>query len=223
MSESGVSLEGESPLAEFDIIIIQADDKIFRTTKGTLVKESPFFASRLSNPWHSVDRKLTLDLDPVIFKHVLHYLRHGVFPFFYDQIRGFDYRLYSLVLAQADYLLIERLSSWIREQRYLLAVTKERSTNTIVDRVDSLNGSDPPNTEYHYQFLNGKKRVYVCPRGINIHIKASDCGRQCNNARSDNASDYHIKDELRVVVIKTKTIFNFEVCLEGQTDPTLNS
>lgn len=214
---SGVSLRSDSPLvAESEEIILQLDGTIFRTTKGTLVEESPFFASRISDRWHSADDKLRLDLDPVIFTHILRYLRHGALPLFYNQIGGFDYGLYSMVLAQADYLLIERLSSWIREKRYLLAVTEERSTKTYVGQVDDLQGSDPANTKYQYHFLSGKKRVYTCPRGIHIHYKASDCGRQCNNARTDNAADYHDVDELLIFEIKTKTTFNPQVCFEGQ-------
>ncbi|MCJ1344381.1 hypothetical protein MMC31_002584 [Peltigera leucophlebia] len=220
MSESGlsgVSLGSGSPLVESDLIILQVDDKTFHTTKGTLVDESDFFASQISDRWHcGADSTLTLDLDPAIFTHVLRYLRHGVLPVFYDQIRGFDYGLYSLVLAQADYLLIERLSSWIRERRYLLTVTNERSTKTYIDQVDDLSGSDPANTKYEYQFLPGKKRVYMCPRGIPVHVRASDCGRQCNNARSEDTSDYRDEDQLRIFEIKTKTVFNGQVCLEGQ-------
>lgn len=221
MSESGasgVSLGSDSPLVESDTVILQVDDKIFRTNKETLVEESAFFASRLFGPSHSVGRKLTLDMDPVIFTHVLRYLRHGVLPFFYDQIRGFDHNLYSLVLAQADSLRIERLSSWIRDRRYLSTVKKERSAKMYSDLVDNMIGSDSADTECEYRFFQSKKRVYCCPRGIPVHNAPSDCGKQCNNARGD-APWYHDRDELRIVEIKTKTVFNRQVCLEGQFDP----
>lgn len=221
MSESGasgVSLGSDSPLVESDTVILQVDDKIFRTNKETLVEESAFFASRLSGPSHSVDRKLTLDMDPVIFTHVLRYLRHGVLPFFYDQIRGFDHNLYSLVLAQADSLRIERLSSWIRDRRYLSTVKKERSTKTYSDLVGGMTESDSADTECEYRVFQSKKRVYCCPRGIPVHNAPSDCGKQCNNARGD-APWFHDRDELRIVEIKTKTVFNRQVCLEGQFDP----
>lgn len=221
MSESGVSLGRDAPLAQSDTVTLQVDDKIFRTTRKTLVEESAFFASRLSDRWLSVDHALALDMDPSVFTHVLRYLRHGVLPLFYDQIRGFDHGLYSMVLAQADYLLIDRLSSWIREKRYLLTVRKERSAKMYLDEVDEMSGSDPADTECEYQLFWGKKQVYGCPRGIPVHKKASDCGRQCNNARSDGDSCYHEEDELRIFEIKTKTVFNRQVCLEGQSDSAL--
>lgn len=225
MSESGasgVSLGSDSPPVESDTVILQVDDKIFRTTKETLVEESAVFASRLFGPSYLVDRKLTLDMDPVVFTHVLRYLRHGVLPFFYDQIRGFDHNLYSLVLAQADSLRIERLSSWIRDRRYLSTVKKERSAKMYSDLMDDMIGSDSADTECEYRFFQGKKRVYDCPRGIPVHNVPSDCGKQCNNARGD-APWYHDKDEVRLVEIKTKTVFDLQVCLEGHSDPTLNS
>lgn len=224
MSESeisGISLGSDHPPVESDEIVLQVDDKIFRTTKGTLMEESAYFSSRLANRRVAVDRKLTLDMDPTVFTHVLRYLRHGVLPCFYDKTHGFDYNLYSLVLAQAEYLLIERLSSWIRDKRYEKAVTKERSAKTYLDEVGDINGSDTADTECEYRFVWGKKEVYVCPRGITVHCRPSDCGRQCNNARGD-IPVYHEEDELRIFEIKTKTVFNRQICLENLSGSTHN-
>lgn len=222
MSESGVSLESNSPPVESNKVILNLDGKTFVTSKATLVEESAFLASRLSHRWPSVDRELTLDMDPAVFIHVLRYLRHGVLPIFYDQVHGFDHGLYCLVLAQADYLLIEQLSSWIREKRYLLAVRKERSAKTYVDDIKDIHGSDSANTQYQYQFVWGKKRVYICPRGIFIHKTASDCGRQCNNARGEDPL-YGDRDELQIIEVKTKTVFDSHVDPQGRSDTTLNS
>lgn len=213
MSESelsGASVRSLSPPVESDEVILKVDEKIFITTKATLVEESAYFASRLSHRWPSADREVTLDVDPAVFIHVLRYLRHGVLPIFFDQIRGFDHGLYSLVLAQADYLLIERLSSWIREKRYLLAVRKERSAKTYLDEVEDIKGCESANTECQYQIIWGKRQVYSCPRGISVHDKPSHCGRQCNNARGD-APLYREEDELRIIEFKTKTVFDSHV------------
>lgn len=207
MSESVRSI---SPPVESDRVILNLDGNTFITTKRTLVEESAYFASMLSNRWPSVVREVTLDMDPAVFIHILRYLRHSVFPIFYDQIRGFDHGLYCLVLALADYLLIERLSSWIREKRYLLAVRKERSARIYLDDVKDINGSDLANTECQYQLTWGKKQVYSCPRGISIHQSPSYCGRQCNNARGD-APLYHDEDELRIIEFKTKTVYDNHV------------
>lgn len=160
-------------------------------------------------------------MDPAVFTHVLLYLRHGVLPIFYDQVHGFDHRLDCLVLAQADYLLIERLSSWIREKRYLLAVRKERSALTYVDDVEHIKGSDSAEPEYQYQLVWGKKRTSFCPRGIFIHKTPSDCGRQCNNARGEDPL-YRDRDELQIFELKTKTVFDSHVDPQGRPITALN-
>lgn len=226
MSESilsGVLVQSDFPPVESDEVILSLDgNTTFITTKRTLVEESTYFASRLSQRWPSVDRKLSLDMDPAVFTHILRYLRHGVLPVFYDQIRGFDHGLYCLVLAQADYLLIERLSSWIREKRYLLAVRKERSAKIFLDGVKDINGSDSANVNCQYQIVWGKKKVYSCPRGIFVHESPFQCGRQCNNARGD-APLYHDVDRLQIIEFKTKTVFDSHVGVYGRSDTTLNS
>lgn len=221
MSKSGlskVSIRSISPPVESEEVILNLDGNRFITTKATLVHESIYFASRLSHRWPSVDMEIRLDMDPAVFIHVLRYLRHSVLPIFYDQIRGFDHGLYSLVLAQADYLLIERLSLWIREKRYLLAVRKERSAKMYVDDVEITNGSDSANTDYQYRLVWGKKRVYFCPRGIAIHNKPSDCGRQCNNARGDDDPMYRDEDELQIIELRTRTVFDSHVGPQGRSD-----
>lgn len=216
------SVRSNSPPVESDKVTLNLDGNTFITTKRTLVEESAYFASRLSNRWPSVDREVSLDMDPAVFIHVLRYLRHSVLPIFYDQIHGFDHGLYSLVLAQADYLLIERLSSWIREKRYLLAVRQERSARIYLGDVKDIHGSDFANTKCHYQHTWGKKQVYSCPRGISIHDSPERCGKQCNNARGD-APLYHEEDELRIIEFKTKTVYDSHVDPESQSHNTLSS
>lgn len=223
MSESVQS--NSPPPVEFDKVILNVDGETFITTKRTLVEGSGYFAARFSSRWPSdaVDGEVFLDMDPVVFGHVLRYLRHGVLPIFYDQIQGFNQGFYSLVLAQADYLLIERLSSWIREKRYLLAVRKERSARIILDDVkDIINGSDSANTDCRYQVTWGRKQVYTCPRGIIAHDVPSRCGRSCNSARGD-APLYHEEDECRIVEFKTKTVYESHVEAGGRSDTTLSS
>lgn len=210
-------VRSNSPPVESDKVILRLDEVTFITSRQTLVEESAYFESRFSDCWPSVDREMSLDMDPAVFIHVLRYLRHNVLPVLYDQIRGFDHGLYSLVLAQADYLLIARLSSWIREKRYLLAVRKERSAKIYLDDVKDINGSDSANTECQYQITWGKKLVYSCPRGIPVHNGPASCGRQCNNARGD-APLYREKDELKIFEFKTKTVYDSHIDREGRSD-----
>jgi hypothetical protein len=77
-------------------ITLQVGERRFTTTRETLVAESSFFASLLSGRWDNAqeDGSYFIDADPDLFKHVLHYLRRGILPIFYDMIKGHDRSLY---------------------------------------------------------------------------------------------------------------------------------
>jgi hypothetical protein len=38
------------------------------------------------------------------------------FPLFYDQVKGFDYNLYNMLQAEAEYFLVDALYEWIKAQ-----------------------------------------------------------------------------------------------------------
>lgn len=90
-------------------ITLRWDEKLFYTTKNTLVQESGYFSALLSGRWKDATRDgvLQVDADADIFKHTLRFLRSNVFPVFYDGKKGFDYQLYSLLLQQAEYFMID--------------------------------------------------------------------------------------------------------------------
>ena len=187
-----------------------------------MLKKAPFSASRLSRCWPSVDSEVALDMEPAVFTHVLPYLGHGVLPNFYDQVHGFNHGLYCLVLAQADYLLIERLSI-IMDPGETLSSPRKKGTlcHDVCRRCWRYQRLRLDDTEYQYQLVWGKKRTYFCPRGIFIHITPSDCGRQCNNARGEDPL-YRDRDELQIFELKTKTVFDSHVSPQGRPITALN-
>src|SRR5437763_426520 len=92
-------------------IILQVGERRFVTTRGTLTQESGFFSSMLSGLWDNAeaDGSYFIDSDPLLFEHILRYLRRGVHPIFYDNLRGHDHALYQALLEEARYFQIGEL------------------------------------------------------------------------------------------------------------------
>lgn len=111
------------------LIILRLDEKLFYTTKDTLVQESGYFSALFSGRWMDSTRDgvLVLDADADVFKHTMRFFRTGMLPVFYDGSKGFDHQLYSLLLEQAEFFVIDRLRVWILEKRYVQAVKIVRS------------------------------------------------------------------------------------------------
>ena len=63
-------------------------------------------------------------LDTVAFGLVLEYLHYyAAYPFFWSKEAGFDHALYHRVEQAAGYLELFDLRDWIRNQKYLSAIT----------------------------------------------------------------------------------------------------
>lgn len=77
-------------------IRLQVGERHFTTTRDTLTAESRYFASLLSGRWDNAleDGSYFIDADPMLFDHILRYLRRGIFPLFVDMAKGHDYHLY---------------------------------------------------------------------------------------------------------------------------------
>ncbi|KAI9773729.1 MAG: hypothetical protein M1839_002027 [Geoglossum umbratile] len=99
-------------------VIIQVGDRRFTTTERTMIEESPFFESLLSERWDSAqaDGSYFIDADPGLFEHILRYLRRAVLPVFYDKLKGHDHALYLALLEEAKYFQIARLAKWLEEK-----------------------------------------------------------------------------------------------------------
>ncbi|KAI9842362.1 MAG: hypothetical protein M1837_007282 [Sclerophora amabilis] len=198
-------------------ITIQAGERRFITTTNTLTQESGFFNSLLSGRWSSAqaDGSYFIDVDASVFEHVLRYLRHGVLPVFYDKSKGHDYPLYVAVLEQAKYFQIARLETWIKDKTYLQAV-KIAYSAIGAENLSSYDDTTATDVELDYHFTWTTKQAYVCPRGIVVHRgNPSYCGNACWKSRADEDDPYEEETVLKKVVIKKRTIFDHEMCVEG--------
>lgn len=225
-------IDGNSLLSKSDRIILRLDDKLFYTTKDTLSRESGYFSALFSGRWldSSADGVLTLDADADVFKHIMCFFRSGVLPVFYDGLKGFDHQLYSLLLEQAEFFLIDRLRDWILEKRYVQAVKFVRSvklseSNRWVD-VDSGtddrvphkfgNREDTADTKVEHFVYSTNRKFRACqetPCDRGALPGDSYCGEICNKLPQDG-HDYVERDVVNLVEIYTKTVFDYQICKE---------
>ena len=200
-----------------DIITLQVGERRFTTRKETLKGGSGFFSALLSGRWDNVqpDGSYFIDADGDLFKHILEYLRRGVPPIFYDRSKGHDHALYLRLLAEARYFQIDSLREWLEKKQYLEVLKIEHQTREVESSylMDQQYGSDI-DVEYYPSW--GTKKVYVCPRGIEVHRGLpGSCGRACMNAR-DGEDVYDEEPVLRTLIVKKRTILDSKKCLEAQ-------
>ncbi|KAI1426512.1 hypothetical protein F5Y12DRAFT_712960 [Xylaria sp. FL1777] len=196
-------------------IKLQVGERQFVTTRATLVGESAYFEALLSGRWNlSGEDGYFIDSDPTLFTEILRYLRSGNFPLYFDPGSGtYDYAKYAALLGEAQYFGIQKLENWIRKQSYLDAVKIHYSVNIIED-AESENLTVGADQRVDFSYLSRTKSVYQCPRGIYVHQgQPQKCGRQCENARGEAKPEYEDTQVLTAVVVKTKQVFNPEVCL----------
>lgn len=231
MSDSSL-IDGNSLLPKSDRIILRVDEKLFYTTKDTLAQESGYFSALFSGRWpdSSVNGVLTIDMDGDVFKHIMCFFRSGVLPVFYDETKGFDHHLYSLLLQQAHFFDIDRLRDWILEKRYVQAVkivrsikqsestrwmdsdrgTSERGHHKFSDREDT---ADTKVEHFVYstnrKFRSCEEEEY-CERWTE---GPSYCTEICRQLPQDG-HDYVERDVVNLVEIRTKTVFDHQICRE---------
>ncbi|KAL1841480.1 hypothetical protein VTJ49DRAFT_7035 [Mycothermus thermophilus] len=192
---------------------LRVGDRIFTTMKSSLTGESDFFAALLSGRWNNTleDGSYFIDADPNMFEHILNYLRRGVFPLFYDEAKGFDYARYVSLLAEARYFQIRRLENWINNKGFLDAVQVVHTSQVYDDTPPA--DVTPANTTITHNVTWVKKKVYICPRGIEVHRgQPEKCGRRCNNARN-GVDDYVEEVHPRFVVANKVVLFQPSKCM----------
>jgi phytoene desaturase (3,4-didehydrolycopene-forming) len=114
-------------------ITLQVGERRFVTARETLVSESTFFASLLSERWDNAlpDGSYFIDADPALFEHILRYLRRRVLPIFYKVNKGHDQELYLALLEEARSFQIARLHNWLENRQYLRALSIECSLEEV--------------------------------------------------------------------------------------------
>ncbi|KAK0666812.1 hypothetical protein QBC41DRAFT_325150 [Cercophora samala] len=149
----------------------------FTTTINVLTAKSLLFKLLLQGNWKSslqADNSIFVDSDPEIFRHVLQYLRRGVFPLVYDQKKGHNYKLYADILAEAKHFGIPKLECWLTDQLYLRCITSSTVWSSAYknDRIEngfqitSVWGSDVTSTQLVRQDVNTVKKV-ICNHQAN--------------------------------------------------------
>lgn len=197
-------------------MVLQVGEQRFLTSRDTLSR-SDHLNAIASGRWDSnkqADGSYFIDVDPEIFKHILRFLRHGVYPLCYDKAKGHNYATYAAIQKLADYLVIPKLVKWLNQGQYIKAVTTETIAH-IVEGVDKLDGTKDSSTEtsYHPTWRTVKK--YVCPRGIALHYgNAWRCGRDCRRAQGDADDEYEDCPVLSTLVLTEKTVFDNNICME---------
>ena len=198
-------------------ITLRVGERVFTTTRNTLMEESGFFASLLSERWDNgrEDSSYFVDADGSLFEHILRYLRRGVLPVFYDKSKGHDHALYLALLEEARYFQIMRLIDWLEKRHYYQALKIERTAD-VVDGIETL--CETRSTEFDVEYYPAwkAKQVYLCPRGIFAHRgDPQACGKACRKVQGDADDAYEEEHILQVVVIRKRTVLNNQACLDG--------
>ncbi|RAR00165.1 btb poz-like protein [Stemphylium lycopersici] len=104
---------------------INVGGRSFTTLKSTL-ERSPFLATLLSSHWAGstcyFNGVVFVDRSPLLFEHILDFLRSSAPPIFWTRTNGFDLPLYASLLREAEYFQIEALAIWIRNRQYINAI-----------------------------------------------------------------------------------------------------
>ena len=150
--------------------------------------------------------------DPV----VLSYLRHRRFPFLWTKESGFDHERYSRLEMQADFFSIDRLKTWVSQQKFKEVVTHDKSL-TMHKIGGPTHGDVLPLTpeDKIISTTQTMEKHYVCPRGIAFHNgNPSACGRQCRNAMGEDGPEYR-DGPVFVIVMETEQVrFNLRKLLD---------
>lgn len=208
-------------------ITLHVGERRFTTRLATLTSNSTFFAWQLSSRWAldaaQSDGSYFIDADGDVFAHVLRYLRHGIFPVFYDEAKGgHDYAMYVAVLEQARYFGVEPLRVWLEGGKYLAAVKVEREGRrvVVVEEGDVGVGSTMGAVvrgnvavEHHVGWVT--RKVYVCPRGIGVHRgNRNACGKDCRRVQGGADDEYEDEAVMKVFEVRKTTTLDPKMCVE---------
>jgi hypothetical protein len=180
-------------------IILDVCGRKFRTSKSVL-SVSPYFESLLTR-WEDcadlqADGSYYVDADADTFEHILNFMRRpSRFPLYWNKKDGFDYALYCRVEAEADYFMLEGLRDWIRQAKYLQAVSTTLRKYSAKDyqRLDS--------DVIVEKYVVRKTTVVLCPGGIHERIRDCQFSEKCSKLIEANGLQMSVpEDELLVAV-----------------------
>ncbi|KAF2837206.1 hypothetical protein M501DRAFT_937766, partial [Patellaria atrata CBS 101060] len=179
-----------------------------------LTTQSGFFERLLSDRWvpiRDANGAYFVDGDPVVFEHVLRFLRRKIFPVLYDRIKGHDDAMYLAILEDARYYDIPPLVEWLEQKRYNDAV-KIRVRTQKFEGAEGKRFEYPGNTEVEVIPSIYMKKLYACPRDISVHDEEWKCGRRCKQALGDRETLYREEEDIRVLIIENQVVFTIDAC-----------
>jgi len=202
------------------LFILQVGERRFTTTQSTLSDGSMYLKAFFSGRW--IHRKLAdgsyfVDADGDSFEHVLKYMRLKTMPLFWEPSVGFDHDKYLSLQVTAEFFGVTELADWIENKVYLDVVTVS-TTSSIVsgncDETPALNTTTNANTKlFHYPTFRMAK-MYVCPRGIHVHMGDSRrCGTACKKAQGESDVEFEDVEVLSTLVIRQTTGFDLTLCM----------
>ncbi|KAF5845600.1 hypothetical protein GGP41_009381 [Bipolaris sorokiniana] len=134
--------------------MINVGGRSFTTLKSTL-ERSPFLNAMLSNQWAGstcyVSGMPFVDRSPLLFEHILDFLRSSVPPIFWTRTNGFDLPLYASLIHEAEYFQLEALTTWIRNEEYINTILITSSIDVIPLRECSDGKSHLGNIEQEFE------------------------------------------------------------------------
>lgn len=126
--------------------------------------------------------------------------------------------MYAALLGEARYFQIERLVQWLEEKRYLQAVKIERTVYQVegIGRLDLEHRAAAANEEFECYAFATTRKVYVCPRGIEVHRGHPEaCGKMCEKVRGMADLEYEDEEIWRTMVVSKRVVLNQEACYDA--------
>lgn len=206
-TEPKITTNTEFEIAMPGKVVLDVGGRKFITLASTL-SESQFLSALVSGRWdhnQQNDGSFFIDADPDLFQYVLEYLRRHLMPLCWDREKGHDLTRYTALLHEAEYYGIPKLSRWLKEQKYLDAVT---ITIKVTQR------PIPDNEQITFEGLKFTRRqdiktewqqedVYACPRNSK-HTAPQMCMYHYSNTLcGQNIEGYPTRKQLvlRAIVV----------------------
>ncbi|ORY16948.1 hypothetical protein BCR34DRAFT_584016 [Clohesyomyces aquaticus] len=204
-----------------DIITLDVGGRTFRTRRSNLESGSNILSAQAARWQQDLEqgKPFFVDTDPDLFVHILRFLRReNVYPLFWKKEMGFDYALYNELWAEADYFGMVELANWIKEKKYLKAITMNLRSPKAHEGGSTWSETTGPNVEVHQERVIRRRLEYVCPRGIFEHCvekgETAGCGEKCRKAGAGRDDEYREREiVVDVVTWEKETIFDVNACV----------
>ncbi|KAF1833006.1 hypothetical protein BDW02DRAFT_580790 [Decorospora gaudefroyi] len=188
------------------ILTLDIGGRKLKLAPDILRSGSDFFRRLMSGrfPWEpEPDGSYWLDADADLFVHLVRFMRRpNVFPLFYDAAKGFDYDLYHRLQAEADYFQMDALCNWIKEKKYLGAISIKTYTPNIRSMTEISAQLRLANISEDLHFVPQTRKVYICPRAIPVHRDRQDlCGMACRKKQGDHPVEYEKEKYVEVPLL----------------------